>query len=203
MPPKTTSEPDELVAACRAKITELYSRQFTTGGDVLAEDLAAFVRSRIEQATAGTVCPRSMHMYVWKTGRFLAVAQSSDQFEARKIVLQEFADEGAPKEFSERVTNTAPEIFHRAVADFARTDSYELEQADAEVEKIKRERAQAVAEARLLIEGWRAESRKLVEKSENCKNIGEDHRSDILFGRGMELDGCAARLERALAEAQR
>jgi hypothetical protein len=96
-----------------------------------------------------------MHTYIWKCTDFLAVAQAPDQFEARKILLQEFSDEGAPKEFSERVQQTSPEIFHRAVAEFVRTESYELQQADAEVERLKQTPSALAARMEEEREEWR------------------------------------------------
>ena len=112
-------------------------------------DLVAFVLQEIARAQAPQRCDRPMHTYIWKCGDFLAVAQATDQFEARNILLQEFEDEGAPKDFRDRASEKSPEIFHRQIAQFVRTDSHELQQADAEVESLKKQ----LAEARAALQG--------------------------------------------------
>lgn len=85
----------------------------------------------------------TLHMFVWNYHGFLAVAQAESIAEARQLMLSEIGttDGSCPEHdrAAEIVKTVQPFIWHGPNAEFALTDSSELEASDAENERLKRQ----------------------------------------------------------------
>ena len=87
---------------------------------------------------------RIWHMYIWTRQPFFhAVAQAESVDEARELLLEEIGggDGSCPEreKAAKWVREQQPTIFHRSNAEFSLTDSAELREQEAYVEKLQKE----------------------------------------------------------------
>lgn len=141
------------------EFTEEYGKVSPACYEAIAGDQFSVLRYEVMEAYARAIiakhCPqprsqpaangeKHWHMYVWtKQPFFHAVAQALTVAEARELLLEEIGggDGSCPEReaAAKWVREYQPTIFHMSNAEFSLTDSAELREQEAYVEKLQQE----------------------------------------------------------------